>query len=65
MRNVNITYVLVESIIGMYMLLSVLLGNPSLISCLAQPYKFTSSLFFYVFIPFYFMRMIAIVFSTS
>ena len=65
MRKLNITYVLGESLVGVYMLLSVLMGNPSENKCVADPSKFTASLFYYIFIPFYFLRMLAIVFSKS
>lgn len=54
-----------ESVIGVYMLLCVLLDDPSNDKCKAHPSKFTNSLFYYCFIPFYFLRMIAIVFFKS
>ncbi len=65
MRGLNITYVLLESLVGAYMLLSVLIGNPSENKCVADPSKFTAALFYYCFIPFYFLRMLAIVFFKS
>jgi len=65
MRSLNISYVLLESLVGAYMLLSVLVGNPSKNECVADPSKFTASLFYYCFIPFYFLRMFAIVFLKS
>ena len=65
MRGLNITYVLLESLVGAYMLLSVLMGNPSENKCVADPARFTAALFYYCFIPFYFLRMLAIVFFKS